>query len=422
MKRLVYILLALCILYLGILGIKNQFENGHTISYMVHTQNVKSEIQEIYHKKTKKQAAGYWIQIETSDTIFPIQIMSKPEKKQIVEDVYTFSNDNYSCIYPVGKYLSNMDVLCQKDHTIYPYHTMIGMDFEVDAFVDTLITLGYDGMIWKDRRSILKSVKGISIYDNLVTTHTIGIENYKGLYVLDTANLLQEKQLFQNDIYQKSIEQFYQQYYMVADYNQSYDFHEFSIINMNNQKETKIISNQAISLDSYIQGMVGHTIYLLDRGHKRQYQIDLSSKTVTKIGDTDLGVQIYKDGKWETKTMYEVLKKDIYFDSDVILEEAIKEKYQYIDMIGDYYYGYQLVDSGYEVYRIHKQMPSIRYYIVTLPDRKQVSYVADYLYFIDNGCIYYYHDTTGVRLVVQNPEFGFNQNLQFGVYESEKKQ
>ncbi len=422
MKKLVYILLILCILYLGIVLIQKQFGNGYTISYMVNTQNEKFEIKEVYHKKTKNQLARYWIQIGVNDTIFPIEMISIQGKKQIVEDVYTFSNDDYVCIYPVGEYLSSLDVLCQKDSTIYSYHTIIGEDSEVDAFVTSLTPFGYDDTTWKDRRSILKSIKGLSIYDNLVPTHAIGMESYKGLYVLDATNLLREKQLFQNDVYQKNIELFYRNYYIIADYNASYEFHEFSVINMKNQKETKIISNKAISFDSYIQGIVEEAVYILDRGNKKQYKIHLSDKTVTKVGDIDSGVQIYKDGKWETKTMYEVLKQDIYFYTHVIPDDISREVYEFVDVTGDYYYGYQSIDGGYAVYRMHKQNPSIRYYITTLKEKKQVSYIDNYIYFMDNGCLYYYHDTTGVRMVVQNPEFNFNPNLQFGVYENEKKQ
>lgn len=417
MKKLVYVFFLLCVVYFGILFCKNKWGNGHTISYIVNTQNEKFEIKEIYHKKTKSQAAGYYLEIQMNDTTFPIQMLSSKEKSKIVESVYGFENDQYQCIYPVGSHFSKLDVLCQKDHTIYPYQTMVGINSEVDDFVATLDSVGYDATAFTDRRSILKSVKGMSIYDNLVQNHRIGIENYKGIYLLDAKDLLREKQLFQKDVYQKSAELFYGNYYIVADYNEKYEFHEFSVINLSNQKVTKIVSNQAISLDSYIQGVVDNAVYLLDRTNKKQYKIHLSDKKVTKVGDTDSGVQIYDDSKWKTMTMYEVLKQDTYFTPYGLPEEIDSKLYEHIDVTDDYYYGYQLVDDGYAIYRMSKQMPTVRYYITTIKDRKQVVYVSDYLYFMDSGSIYYYHDTTGVRVVLQNSEFTFNVNLQFGVYE-----
>ncbi len=415
MKKLVYIFLLLCVVYFGILFCKNKLGNGHTISYIVNTQNEKFEITEVYHKKTRNQAAGYHLEIQMGDTIFPIQLLSSKERSKIVESVYGFENNQYKCIYPIGSHLSKLDVVCQKDNTIYPYQTIVGIDSEVDSFVATLDSVGYDKTQFMDRRSILKSVKGISIYDNLIQNHRIAIENYKGIYLLDSKDLLREKQLFQNDVYQKSVALFYNNYYIVADYNEKYEFHEFSVINLSNQRVTKIISNQAISLDSYMQGILDNAIYLLDRTNKKQYKIDLSNKIVTKVGDVDSGVQIYDASKWETMTMYDALKQNTYFTPYDLPKEI--QGYEHIDVTDDYYYGYQLVDGGYGVYRISKQMPTVRYYITTIKDRNQVTYLSDYLYFMDNGCIYYYHDTTGVRLVLQNPEFAFNTGLQFGVYE-----
>ena len=413
MKKLVYILLLLCIVYFGILFCKNRLGNGHTISYIVNTQNQKFEIKETYHKKTKKQAAGYFLEIQMNDSIFPIEILSSKEKNKIVESIYGFENDQYKCIYPVGL---SIDILCQKDNTIYPYQSIVGLDSEVDAFVLEMSILGYNATSFTDQRSILKSVQGISIYDNLVQNHRIGMENYKGIYTLDSTNLLREKSLFQNDVYQKNIALFYNNYYIVADYNERYEFHEFSVINLNNQKVTKIVSNAAISLDSYIQGVYDSAIYLLDRTNKKQYKIHLSDKTVTKVGDTDLGVQIY-DTKWETKTMYEVLKQDTYFTSYNWEEEIDSKIYEHIDVTDHYYYAYEATSNGYLVYRMDKELPTIRYYITTLKDWHQALYVADYMYFIQNDCIYYYHDTTGIRIVAKNPEFAFNTSLQFGVYE-----
>lgn len=415
MKKLVYIFLLLCVVYFGILFCRNKLGNGHTISYIVNTQNEKFEITEVYHKKTRNQVAGYHLGIQMGDTIFPIEMLSSKEKSKIVESVYSFENDQYKCIYPVGSHLSKLDALCQKDNTIYPYQTIVGIDSEVDSFVATLNSVGYDATQFMDRRSILKSIRGISIYDNLIQNHRIGIENYKGLYTIDSTNLLREKQLFQSDVYQKNVALFYDNYYIVADYNKKYEFHEFSVVNLSNQKVTKIISNQAISKDSYIQGVVDNAIYLLDRTNKKQYKIDLSNKTVTKVGDVDSGIQIYGASEWKTMTMYDALKQNSYFIPYDLPEEI--QGYEHIDVTDASYYGYQLVEGGYAIYRISKQMPTVRYYITTIKERNQVTYLSDYLYFMDSGCIYYYHDTTGVRLVLQNPEFAFNPSLQFGVYE-----
>lgn len=415
MKKLMYVLILLCAIYFGILFIKNKWGNGHHLSYLVNTENIKFEIEETYQKKSKNQEAGYSLQIRKGNTIFPIHITIGKEKKKIIESIYYFENDKYECIFPSGDLIQS-DVLCQENATIYPYQNMVGADQEVDAFVQTLENKGYDATKFKDRRSIIKTMDGISIYDNLVKDHKIGMEHYKGLYLLDSINLLQNKNLFTSDIYQKSVEIFQDKYYVVADYNQKYEFHEFYVINMTTQKETKIVSNKAISFDSYIQGVVDNAIYLLDRSNKKQYRIHLSDKTVTKVGDTDLGVQVYTEGQWKTMTMYDVLKQDTYFTMETLSNEIDQKRYAHFDVVGDYYYLYETNETGYLVYRVQKEVPSIRYFITTISNLNQVVYVGDYFYWKEKDTIYYYHDTTGIRTVIQNGELSFNPNLQFGIY------
>ncbi len=413
MKKLLKVLVVLCIIYFSIIWIQRRLVSNLHISYIINTQNEKFEINEIYHKKTDQQAQ-YWLQIQVHNTIFPIQVSASKGKKKLVEDVYYFENEAYTCIYPIGKNMPSVDILCAQDQTIYPYSSIIGIDSEVDAFASSLQY--YDATQFVDYKNLLKVDHNISIYDSFIENHIIGLENYKGLYVLDSTDLVKEKKLFTNDIYQKSTKIFYQQYYIVADYNENYEFHEFFVINMQTLKETKIISDTPISLNSYIQGMVKDSIYVMDRTNKRQYRIDLSNKTVTKIGEIDSGVQIYKNGVWSKMTMYDALKDDVYFVNTVLPNEISDTLYAFYQQVGNYYYLYQKNENDYTVYRIHEQMPNIRYYITRVSDIHQVSYLGDYFYWKEKDSIYYYHDSIGSRVIVKNPEMEFNSDLQFGIY------
>ena len=137
MRKLLKVFILLCVIYFGILLIRSQFSTGHHISYMINTQNEKFEIEEIY-QKNKNSQAEYFLQIRIHDVIFPIPISIKKEKRKLVEDVYYFENEKYVCIYPVGKNMGTMDVLCEQEGIIYPYQSMHGIDTEVDGFVMSL--------------------------------------------------------------------------------------------------------------------------------------------------------------------------------------------------------------------------------------------------------------------------------------------
>lgn len=418
MKKLISIFLLLFGIYILLWFGKKHWKQGYDIQYLVNTENQKFEVREQYQKKSDE--SQYILEIKINDMMFPFQIFSNEKKEKIVDAVYYYEDKQYQCIYPVWEFDANYDIVCQKDQVIYPYQSISGTDIKLDQFAKAMQEYGYQASQFIDAKNITKSINGISIYDNLIENHTIGFENYKGLYTLNKKNLLREKKLFENDIYQKSIHLFYDKYYIVANYDEKYEFHEFYIINKDTLKGTKIISNTAISLDSYIQGVVDNNIYLLDCSNKKQYRIHLNDKIVTKIGDVENGVQFYQYGKWETRTMYKALKEHNLFRNSQIPNEIDISEYDYFEVVGNYCYLYKLSDSGYLVYRILLTYPSVRYYITTITDFNKIQYLEDYIYWQEKDTIYYYHDSTGIRQVLQNPEFGFNEQLIFGIHE--KKQ
>ncbi len=398
--RILFIVLCMLFFMLYILRPKN-YQTNYTIT----TKNQKFHVKESYQKEQ------YLLEV---DHTFFVTVSSKKKKHNLIEAIYYYENDQYQCMYLVGKNLPNIDLLCHHKDTLYPYQAIKGNDSEIDAFVKSLEQYGYHQEQFEDQQKVVKTSNGITIYNNSVSNHIIGLETYKGIITINQKNVLKEKNIFKNDQYQKEIEQFNQSYYVVADYNQSYEFHEFYVINIETGKESKIVSNQAISLDSYIQGIVDNQIYLFDRNYKKQYKIDIKKRKVQQVGDTDSGVQVYLNG-WKNITMYQALKEEIYFIQSP-LEESILKQYDYCDSTELYTYCYQKIDTQYQVYRYDNQMPKVRYYITSIPDWKQVAYIEDYFYWKENDKIYYYQDNIGIRVKLSNSEFTFNSKLKFGVY------
>ena len=378
--------------------------------YTVQTQNQVFDIEEVYYPKTKGKDAHYLFKI---NGIFPIQVNAISKNKKVIEDVYYYEDEQFQCAYPVGSQLPKIDVLCYQNDIVYPYHLIRGQYSKIDSFVQSL--RDYNLEPFEDEKKVYQEMNGITVYNSLPANHVIGVENYKGIILLNQKKI-QTKSLFRTDQYQKDIEFFYNRYYLVADYNSQFEFHEFYVIDMSTGKEIQIISNDVISMDSYIQGVVDGKIYLLDRNYKKQYQIDISKRKVVKVGDTKRGVLMYVSGKWETDTMLNVLKKEMNFSNESILEKSIQEKYDKCDFVEDYAYCYLKKNFKYEVYRYHKQMPRVGYFITTLNDISKVQYVGDYIYWLDGDYIYYYHDLFGSHVVLKNAEFGFNNQLLFGVY------
>lgn len=63
------------------------------------------------------------------------------------------------------------------------------------------------------------------------------MSNYKGFYDLKNKKNVQ---LFKKDIYNQTLNYFLDKYYIVADYNQTYEFDKLIIVDMTTGKQKKL--------------------------------------------------------------------------------------------------------------------------------------------------------------------------------------
>ena len=219
--------------------------------------------------------------------------------------------------------------------------------------------------------------------------------------------------MFTKDIYNKKISTFIDHYYFVADYNNDYEFHNFYLIDMKNGKQTKIVSNEAISMYSYINGIIDNSIYLLDSTSKKQYEINIKTKTVIEIGNEKKGI-LYYDGEIRNVSIYEALQQELKFN--YYRTDFNKSGYQRVDQVGHNYYFYQKNDDGYSVYRSNMERPDLLTYLFKTSSIDQILYIDDAICYKNSQFIKYYTDQTGSQKLVKFDELKFNSSLHFGIY------
>ncbi|MEG2311704.1 MAG: hypothetical protein RSB72_03305 [Bacilli bacterium] len=203
-------------------------------------------------------------------------------------------------------------------------------------------------------------------------------------------------------------------YYLVADYNNQYEFNKFNVVNLQKLDTTTIISNNEISLDSYIQGVVDNKIYLFDKDKKKQYEINIKTSLVTEIG-SDNNLKYY-DGSWNKMTLEQAMNELKFIN---VKKDYENNKYARIDKIGEqtgYYYLYEKVNDGYKVYKMNIQDKKDITYLFTTKNIDNIYYIENYVYFISGDTIYVYNDTFGVKPLVQYKELEFNKNINFNVF------
>lgn len=419
MEKLIKLLVVLLILYFGIELSFINLNKGHNLEYKIKKDDNTFYIKEVYTKKRKNEINNYYFEIKLNDDIYNFQTFVDYKKANyIIKDIEYFNNDEYKCIYLKDKNEEQIsDVICKKDNIQYFYNSIKGKNEELDKFVKKL--KGY-----KKQEENLKNkidAEPITLYrDNIIDNHYLYVHNYKGIYLVNKEDNVKNITMFKNDLYKNKCSILSDNYYVTVDYEEEYNFHEFKIVDILNGKKTEIISNNKISMDCYMQGTIGDEVYLFDKTNKKQYRINLKNKTVSLSGNKSKGIEIYKNGKLTTGSAYQAAKKEITFNKYTVDNKLNGKEYEKVEKVGNklsgYYYLYLKNNNKYEVYRVNVQNKKIMTYLFTTDDVENIYYSDNYIYFKDGLYIKYYNDNLGIKTLIKNTEFEFNESIDFGLY------
>lgn len=398
MKDLVKILFSLIIIYFILVFIIHISKKGFELEYKFDEVTVKEK----FVKKENK----YYLNINYNNTSFYYEMPNNfKKKKKIINNIKVYSDSEYTCIYPI---FSNykLDITCKKDNINFNYHDLYGTNGNLDNFVKSLKK--YDIKNFQDSIDFKKK-DNIYIYENnIVDNHYLGISNYKGLYLINKKDNLKNISLFINDVYDNKNSTFFDKYYLSANYNSEYDFDEFYLIDLENGNRKTIKSyDNDLSFDLVLQGYVDGYYYIFDKNSLNQYKNNDNSISLV----SNKNIKYYDNGKWNTE--YYTKLESLIFNTS---KTSSDDKYTRIDEVNDYYYYFKKVNNTYDVYRSYKNKKDDLIYLFTTSEIKNVIYIDNYVYYLDDTTIRYYNDLTGVRSVFANKEFSFNDTLKFGVY------
>lgn len=409
MKRTLILLVILFIFYLLIQIIFNYVGPGHDIEYKVDGYN----IHEILTQHQKDEIDNYYFEITKDNIVFNFQIDNVRQGSKLIKSIEYFKNVNYECMVPVlrikGEYLN---VVCKKDDVYYNYSDIKGSDPEVDLFAKE-----YDHT-YENSDKIVKDNANLFVYANLIKNHYMALEYYKGIYIINSKNSYKRVSLFKKEKYSKPLSTIVNNYYIIADYNEEYDFHKFILVDLGTGIKSTITSNQAISFNSYIQGTIGNSVYLFDKDNQKQYKINVKNSTVSEIGNVNSGIKIYQDGEFIDANVYEATEKELVFNANIDTNLLDKE-YARVDLIGGktagYYYMYELNNGEYTVYRASSRNPKIKTYLFKTSNINHIAYVGTYVYYLKDGEVYA-HSNLGNRLILSYKDIVYNDDLKFYVY------
>ncbi|MCI8445016.1 MAG: hypothetical protein HFG15_01120 [Bacilli bacterium] len=420
MKKLFHVFLSLLILYFILSMIMGYFSQGHEVTYQLLRRDDEITIHEKMVRRTKQEIDHYYFDIEIGDMKFSYQILDDfHQKKEIIDDIKYLSDHNYQCFLPVFKGETILtDIICKgSDDIYYPYQSIDQPSKKLKTWVQSLEKHGYDKRQYQDRRNVHTTVDLLTFYsDNQQENFEFGITSYKGIYIFDQK--MKNVELFDHDVYQRELSAFVGEYYVVANYNESYDFNTFYMVRLKDGKQQTITTNQLISHDSYLAGVVGDEVYIIDRGNKRQYVLSTSKKTIKEIGNEADGMRYYEKGSWTTVPSTRFTLQETKFD--VFMEKTQGSMTLFMEGEGahsGYRYYYQKMGKEYRIYRANKQNEMVKTYLFTTDHIERIQTGKHYIFYQVGNEIHYYHDQTGNRTFIADSELEFNPDILYGVYE-----
>ncbi len=421
-RKLAVLFIVLVLFYICFQGIARSLNHGHHVDYTLKDKETREKftVNETRTTRVRGEEDNYYFEIKTKNSEFNFQSYFDFKKRNyVIKDIKYFKDDQYECIYPIFKdSLLQMDMICQKNGIQYQYANMEHQDKKLKQFEKNLNTYGYYKKQYQNYSRQKKEYRELSYYPkNILENHIFAIDYYKGVYILSRQGI-KKIPLFEQDIYEKTIRDVVSKYYVIANYNQKYDFDEIYLVNLENGKQDTLHSDNPISFDSYIQGKVKDSLYLLDTDHKKQYEINVKSKKVTLIGDEEKGIQIFEDGKWETKRIYSYINNKVLFTDNY--SKVFKEQYQQIDKRGKnlsgYYYLYQKKKNYYQGYQANVQNTNLLTATFITDDIQSIDYSNEGIYYKNGNNIYRYYQYNKIPILT-NREFEFNPTLKVMLYE-----
>lgn len=395
MNKKIKIIILFLILIILVVILKNLFK-VNSLNYVINNNGNKFNIKEVYKNK------NYYIEIKTKTNIFPIRIYEDIKNKKIIKKIYYYYDDNYECLLPIINNKLNIDMMCYKENILYNYNDIIGENSDLDEYVKNIKE--YNIEQFKNNISEYNKINTIKYYNSI--EKKVVLTTYKGLNISGS-----EVNIFNKDIYNNKISTFLDNYYIIADYNNDYEFKYFYVVNLENNELFKIKSKYIISLDSYIQGIVDKKIYLYDKDNENQYEIDINKKTIKLISNTKY-IKYYSNNKWEKLNKISA-NKEVYFNYESLNNYFTK----YNQVIDSTNYYYLLKDNGknYDLYRVDKENINIYKFISEIPTDK-IYTNNDYIYYSYDNKIYYYSDKTGLKLLLEDSELEFNNTIKYYIY------
>ncbi len=286
--------------------------------------------------------------------------------KKIIQDVEIREKEGTICIIAKSKHLKIYPICLQNNEFI------------------SFNLINDEELIPKNAKKVIsyeeKTFKKIKYYH--LNGKKYFIWNYEGFDIL-TEKEQKELHLFNEDIYNIPLVKKVGQYLVMADYDNSYVFHKFYVIDSKKNKIKELNLKNEVSFESYFLGNYDNNTYLVDKKNENEFEINPKKMQIQNIVKNNKG-RILKDGLWKSVGMNTLTNNNVNFT--------------YKDRIT-----YNLENQT--LYRIHN---NYKIKISNQAVKEIIEWDPNTVYYLVDEKLYYYNDQDGEVLVLSNFEWNFN--------------
>lgn len=332
-------------------------------SYEINYQVQGIDIIEKYNKKEKI----YQFIFKYQEQEYLLTLEHKyVNKKKLIDNISAVQKDNMICLLSSSKKL-NLSPVCSVDGLQVSYYLLKDEDIIPDEYFKTVSTVD-------------------SKFQNINIHYLDGkkylIWNYKEfLSISNKGN--KSISLFQNDVYTMPLAMQVNDYIILANYDNQYEFNKFYVLNSKNDKVSEIHLEKNLSFESYFLGSIDNSAYFVDKKNKREYEINIKKSKVNDITKKNNG-KLLVNSAWEQVTMNSLATNEKKFSYDSFVN------YEIIDNML-----YRIVDN----YKVKLSLKNVKK--IVKGDNTTVYYLVD-------DSLYFYNDFDGEILLLTNFEWNFN--------------
>lgn len=312
----------------------------------------------------------YYFQIKYNSLDYELLINHKYSGEKLITNITKYSEKEELCLV-LELTIGNSTLVCSKDNKLINWNLI--SDNLKDKIPSELI---------KEYSENSYTEKDIAIFNNIASK--IYIWNYKGFDIIENGKL-KTLNIFDDDVYDTNLIAKVNNYIIIPNYNQKYNFNKIIILNTKTDEIEEWELNYEISYDSYVMGSYENSIYLVDTKNKIQYELVPHKQKARIIATKNSQGLIYKK-EWQKMTVNQMINNKETFTFNIIYNYQIASQKLYLSYI----------NSPNTIQVTNNQVDKI----VAINDNE--------VYYLSQNKLFYFNIYDGEKLLAQKEEWLFN--------------